>query len=103
MVEARKKPRARRAFTREFKAAAVRLVREEGRRITHVARELDLTHTALSNWVKRAEADEGRGTDGELTTDEKRELSELRKKVRQLEMEKDILKKAAAFFAKESV
>src|SRR5262249_17447501 len=75
------------------KAGAVRLVREEGRTITSVARELDLTHSALCSWVKQAEVDEGKGRPGALTSDEKAELTELRRKVRQLEMEKEILKK----------
>ena len=99
MVEAKRKPRQRRTFTSEFKAGAVRLVRKEGRTITSVARELDLTHSALCSWVKQAEIDEGSGPSGALTTDEKAELTALRRKVRQLEMEKEILKKAAAYSA----
>jgi transposase len=62
---------------------------------------LDLTVSALRNWVERARADRTKGRTG-LTTAEREELSTLRKKVRELQMERDILKKAAAFFAKES-
>ena|SRR5688572_30359141 len=93
--------RARRRFTDEFKAGAVRLVLEEGRSVLSVARELDLTASALSDWVARARADRDGGKSG-LTTEERAELSRLRKENRELRMQRDILKKAAAFFAKES-
>jgi len=62
---------------------------------------LDLTATALAEWVKRARADRTKGKTG-LTTEERRELADLRKEVRELRMQRDLLKKAAAFFAKES-
>jgi transposase len=94
--------RKRRAFTTEFKAQAVRVVRESGKPIGTVARELDLTETALRSWVRQAEVDTGRGVAGPLTTDERAELGQLRREVRTLRMERDILKKATAFFAKES-
>ena len=94
--------RARRQFTDEFKAGAVRLVLEEGKRISEVARDLDLTASALRTWVERARADRGKGKPGVLTTEERAELATLRKEVRQLRVERDILKKAAAFFAKET-
>jgi len=93
--------RARRSFTDEFKAGAVRLVLDEGKSIGQVARDLDLTATALSIWVKRARADRTNGKTG-LTTEERAELAKLRKENRELRIERDILKKAAAFFAKES-
>jgi len=67
-----------------------------------VARELDLTETALREWVRQAEIDAGRGQPEALTTDERAELAQLRREVRTLRMERDILKKATAFFAKES-
>ena len=92
----------RRAFTKEFKAQTVRLVRESGKSVGAVARELDLTETALRNWVRQAEIDAGRGAPGALTSDEREELARLRHEVRTLRMERDILKKATAFFAKES-
>jgi transposase len=94
--------RKRRAFTAEFKADAVRLCRAGDRSIPQVAKDLGLTETALREWVKRAEADAGAPGEGELTTAERNELAELRRRVKRLEMERDILKKAAAFFAKEN-
>jgi transposase len=94
--------RPRRKFTDEFKAGAVRLVLDEGKSAGAVARELDLTDSALREWVARAEADRSRGTSGRLTTVEREELVRLRKENRQLRLERDILKKAAAFFAKEN-
>jgi transposase len=94
--------RKRKKYSPEFKAGAVKLVLEEGRTMNSVAKELDVPSSVVTQWVHQAEADAGKGRKGELTTDEKRELTELRRKVRQLEMEKEILKKATAFFAKES-
>jgi transposase len=93
--------RVRRAFTEEFKAGAVRLVLDEGKTVGRVARELDLTETALREWVHRARADRSQGRTG-LTTAEREELSRLRKENRILAEEREILKKAAAFFAKQS-
>jgi transposase len=93
--------RKRRSFTPEFKADAVKLVRG-GRSIPDVTRELDLTDTALRDWVRRAEIDEGKGPPGALTTVEREELTRLRREVKRLQMERDILKAAATFFAKES-
>jgi transposase len=92
--------RKRRASTLEFKEQAVRIVRESGKPIATVARELDLTETALRSWVRQAEIDAGRGTSGALTTEEREELGRLRRENRTLRMERDILKKATAFFAK---
>ena len=94
--------RKRRAFTKEFKAGALQLVRESGKSVPIVARDLDLTETALRSWVRQAEIDAGRGQPGALTTDERAELAQLRREVRTLRMERDILKKATAFFAKEN-
>jgi transposase-like protein len=94
--------RKRRAFTTEFKAEAVRLVRESRKSVPTVARELDLTETALRSWVRQAEVDAGRGAPGALTSEEREELGRLRRETRTLRMEREILKKAAAFFAKES-
>lgn len=95
--------RPRRSFTEEFKAGAVRLVLEEGKTVCQVARDLDLTETAFRKWVERARADKGKGArPGVITTVEREELAHLRKENRELKMERDILKKAAAFFAKEN-
>ena len=92
------KRRARRQFTDEFKASAVRLVLDEGKTVSAAARDLDLTETALREWVKRARADRTHGRAG-LTTAEREELVQLRKALRIAEEERDILKKATAFFA----
>jgi transposase len=94
--------RKRRAFTKEFKAETVRLVVEGRRSIAEVARDLDLTESALRHWVHQSEVDAGRGQHGELTTAEREELAKLRREVKTLRMEREILKKAAAFFAKEN-
>ena len=91
--------RARRQFSSEFKEGAVRLVLDEGKTIGAVARDLDLTPSALGLWVKQARADRSKGKTG-LTTEERAELGTLRKEVRELRMERDVLKKATAFFAK---
>ncbi|WP_404364493.1 transposase [Corallococcus coralloides] len=97
MSESEKKQRRqRRSFRPEFKAGAVKLVLEEGKSVAAVARELDLTETALRKWVEQAKADKGQGKPGALTSEERVELSGLRKRVRQLEMERDLLKNAAA-------
>jgi transposase len=96
------KQRPRRSFSDEFKAGAVALVLKEGKSITRVAKELDLTASSLSRWVEQARADAGKSTRGTLTTEEKEELARLRKEVRELRLEREILKKAAVFFAKEN-
>ena len=94
--------RKRRAFTREYKAEVVELIRRSGRSIGAISKELGLTETAVRRWVEQAEIDQGDGASGALTTAERDELSHLRRRVKQLEMEREILKKAAAFFAKEN-
>lgn len=94
--------RKRKYYSAEFKADAVRLVGDGKQTMTSVAESLGVHLSTLAEWVKRAKVDAGQGAPGELTTTEKRELTELRRRVKQLEMEKAILKKAAAFFAKES-
>jgi transposase-like protein len=92
--------RKRRTFTPEQKADAVRLVRQTGS-VSQVAKDLDLTVTAPPEWVKQAGIDEGPGGEGPLTSAERDELRRLRRDNRRLEMERDFLKWAAAFFAKE--
>jgi transposase len=101
MAKMAKERRQRRSFTDEFKAGAIRLVLDQGKTIAQVARDLDLTPSALAGWVEQARADRSKGKTG-LTTEERAELVRLRKQVRVLEMERALLKKAAAFFAKES-
>ena len=92
MANTAKSRRPRRRFTEEFRAGAVRLVLDEGQPVGQVARELDLTESALRNWVDRAPG---------LTTEEREELRRLRKEIRVLRTEREILKNAAAFFVKE--
>ncbi len=83
--------RPRRRFDDDFKAQAVRLVLDEGQSVGAVARDLDLTETALRTWVHRARANRTRGRTG-LTTGEREELAQLRKENRQLRLEREILK-----------
>ena len=100
MADGRPK-RSRRSFTEEFKAGAVRLVLDEGKSVGAAARDLDLTESSLRNWVEQARADRGKGKPGILTSSEREELGRLRKEVRELRMERDVRKKATAFFAKD--
>ena len=93
--------RPRRSFTDEFKAEVVELVRQPGNSAAGVARDLDLTETAVREWLKQAERDAGTRTDG-LTTSERDELAALRRENRRLREDVDILKRATAFFAKET-
>ncbi len=92
--------RQRRKFTKEFKLETVKLVKEGPRSISQIARDLDLTESALRNWIRQYDIDTGNreGT----TTAERLEQQQLRAEVRQLRMEREILKKATACFAKES-
>jgi transposase-like protein len=96
------KKRVRRTHTREFKADTVKLVRSGGRNASQVARELGLSDSLVRTWVTQAEVDAGRGPASALTTAEKEELSHLRREVKVLRMEREILKQAATFFAKEN-
>jgi transposase-like protein len=93
---------ARRKFSAEYKAEAVRLVGSSGKSISAIARELGLGETALRRWVQQVEIDAGRGPTGALTTSEREELGQLRRENQRLRMEREILKKATAFFVKES-
>ncbi len=94
--------RKRRSFSKEYKAEVVALIRKSGKSVGAVSRELGLTETAVRRWVEQAEIDLGLGPAGALTTAEREELAQLRKRVKTLEMEREILKKATAFFVKES-
>ena len=91
--------RPRRQFSEEFKEGAVRLVLHEDKTVGAVARELDLTPSALALWVRQARAERTKGKSG-LLKEEREELTRLRKEVRELRLERDILKKASALFAK---
>jgi transposase len=97
-----KKPRRRRSFTTEFKAEIVDLCQRGDRSAGQVARDFDLTETAVREWVKQAGRDTGTLSDGGLTSAERKELSELRRENRRLREDVEILKRATAFFAKET-
>ena len=88
-------PRPRRFFSPEYKGEVVELIRSTGKTVGQVAKELDLTETAVREWVRRADLDAGRRSDG-LTTVEREELN------RELREEREILRKAAVFFARET-
>ena len=94
--------RKRRQFSEEFKAESVRLCKVGDRSIEQVAIDLDLSETSLRKWIKLAEVEEGKGPAEALTSAERDELVRLRRENKRLTMEREILKKAAAFFAKEN-
>lgn len=92
--------RKRRKFTPEYKAEVVKLVRTSGKSIGQVSSELELTETAVRQWVKRADIDEKKDPNGPLTSEERAEVVRLRRELRTMTMERDFLRKAAAFFAR---
>ena len=94
-------PRTRPAYPEEFRARAVDLLRSSGKSQRDVAHELGVSSNALREWAKRSDLDAGRRSDG-LTTSEREELRRLRRENKILAEERDILKKAAAFFAGET-
>ncbi|MEW2497989.1 transposase [Streptomyces nodosus] len=96
----KKKPRPRRSFTPEFKAEIVELCRRGDRSVSQVAKDFDLTETAVRDWVKQAEVVTGE-RDG-LTSSEREELARLRRENRRLREDVEVLKQATAFFAKET-
>jgi transposase len=97
----KKKPRPRRSFTSEFKAEIVELCRRGDRSVGQIAADFDLTETAVRRRLKQAELDAGTRTDG-MTTTERDELAQLRRENRRLREDVEILKRATAFFAKET-
>jgi transposase len=101
---AKKKPRARRSFTPEFKAEIVSRCRVGDRSVGQVAKDFDLTETAVRAWVRQADREEGRGkgvaVEDRLTSGERQELADLRRENRQLREDVEVLKRATAFFAK---
>ncbi len=86
-----------------FRAEAVGLARTSGKGIPQLAADLGISEQALRGWIKRADVDAGRGLPGELTTAEREELRRLRREVKTLQQERDILRKAAAYFAQETL
>jgi transposase len=93
--------RVRRKHSKEFKAEIIRLVRG-GKSASEVARAHDLAVSLVAGWVAQAKVDDGEVKGGALTTLEKQELSQLRKEIRELRMERDFLKKCSAWFARQS-
>jgi transposase len=93
-------PRTKPAYPPEFKAEAVRLVGSSDRSLTRIAKDLGIADQTLRNWVQHAESEDG--VRDPLTPSEREELRQLRREVRTLRQEREILNKAAAFFAKES-
>jgi transposase len=97
-----KKPRRRRSFTPDFKAEIVDLCQRGDRSVGQVAKDFDLTETAVREWVKQAERDSGTREDGGLASSDRQELAQLRRENRRLREDVEILKRATAFFAKET-
>jgi transposase len=93
-------PRTRPPYSEEFRRKMVELVRS-GRTPYELSRQFEPTAVTISNWVKQADLDEGRLSDG-LTTDERKELARLRRENKRLRLEREILAKAAAWFAQET-
>lgn len=87
----------------EFRRRAVELAREKSKPVAELASDLRISESCLRNWVAQADADADPGSDTRLTSAEKRELTQLRKRTRRLEVENEILKRAAAYFARENV
>ncbi|MEV1171375.1 transposase [Nonomuraea sp. NPDC049784] len=87
----------------EFRRRAVELARQGDKPLLQLAEDLGISRSYLQNWLRQADADENTGTGDRLTSAEKKELAELRRRNKQLEMENDILKRAAAYFARENV
>ena len=94
--------RKRRKFSAEYKREVVDLCLKGDRSIPQVCRDLDLTESTVRIWIQQAQVDRGAGREGALTTEEREELRALRRENRRLREEREILKKATAFFAKEN-
>lgn len=98
----RKTRRERRAFTPEYKAEVLALVRQGEKSVSQICRDLDLTDSSVRLWIKQDIFDNGKMTQNSLSETDQQELERLRNENKRLKMERDILKKATAFFAKES-
>lgn len=94
--------RKRRTYTKEFKIEAVKLVTEEGYRLAEAAENLGIHANLLSTWKRKYGTEQGTTHNGDLNGEERKELRRLREENRRLRMERDILKKATVYFAKES-
>lgn len=102
--EARKSAKSkskRRTFSPEFKSEAVRLAQSPGQSIAIVAKDLGISEGNLRNWIKQNAVDAGNSPAGALTTAEKQELTALRGEIKELRMEREILRKVKVFFAKQ--
>ena len=97
-----KSRRPRRKFTDEFRSDIVRLCQSDSDSISDICKRMDPTESEVRGWIKKAEEEGGTGDAQALTASEKQELQRLRREVKQLKVEREILKKAATFFAKES-
>ncbi len=93
-------PKSKPPYPADFRTRIIELARS-GRTVRSLAREFDVTDTTIRTWVRQADLDTGRRSDG-LTTDEKQELTRLRRENARLREEREILEKAAAWFAQES-
>lgn len=96
-------PKSHAPYPEAFRSDAIALVKRTGKPIAEVAADLGVSGESLRKWVQQATVDAGEGPPGALTTDEREELRQLRRQVKTLEMEREILRKAAAFFAKEAL
>ncbi len=102
LLEVRSMSRERARYTPEYKAEAVRLALASGKAIGEVSGDIGVSTSALRLWIKQRETDEGRGPAGALKSEEREELVRLRRELRQVKLERDFLKKASAFFAREN-
>ena len=96
-------PKSHAPYPEAFRADAVALVRQSDKCIAEVATDLGVSGESLRKWVQRAKVDAGEGPPGALTTAEREELRRLRRENKTLQMEREILRKAAAFFAREAL
>lgn len=98
VIRARREP-----YSAAYRAEAVQLVEASTTSVRQVARDLGVSPESLRRWVRQAQVEAGQGAAGALTSDERAELGRLRRQVKTLQMEREILKKATAFFAKETL